>query len=131
MPKIKVLVFGNPILRDDNLALKLIPRLREKFPKIEFKEFDSTENLKAEGKNLKIIDVAEGINKVEVIADIDKLETARLCSLHDFDLAYNLKLLKKINLIDSVEIICVPLGMDEKSSFEGVSEALARILKSS
>ncbi len=41
----KILVFGNILVKKDNLALKLLPRLREKFPNIIFKEFDPTENL--------------------------------------------------------------------------------------
>mgnify|MGYP001559860477 CR=1 FL=1 len=41
----KVLVFGNPLLEQDSIPLRLIGRLRERFPKIEFTEFDPNENM--------------------------------------------------------------------------------------
>lgn len=115
----KLLVFGNPLVEEDNLTLKLIPRLRKEFHEIEFKEFDPTENLESEveqGK-LTILDVAQGIKKVKIVKDIDKLELIKSCSMHDFDLAYNLKLLKKIGKLKKVEIIAVPMGMGKEESF--------------
>ncbi len=122
----KILVFGNPLVEKDNLVLKLISKLREKFPDIEFKEFDPTENLEKEIENGKlfILDVAEEIKKVKIIKDIEKLEFIKSCSMHDFDLAYNLKLLKKIGKLKEVEIIIVPQNMNEKEAFNGISRIL-------
>ncbi len=122
----KLLVFGNPLVEKDNLVLKLISKLREKFPKIEFKEFDPTENLEKEIENGKlfILDVAEGIDEVKLIKDIGKLELIKSCSIHDFDLAYNLKLLKKIGKLKEVEIIGVPRDMGEKEAFREVCNIL-------
>jgi len=117
----KILVFGNILFEKDNLALKLISKLQRSFPKIEFKEFDPTENLEKEIENkcLNILDVAEGISKVKVLNfnDIGKLEIIKSCSMHDFDLAYNLKLLKKIKKLKNVKIIAVPIGMDIEKAF--------------
>ena len=114
----KILVFGNKLVEKDNLALKIMPKLQELFPEIQFKEFDPTESLEkeTENKNLNIIDVAEGINKVRIINNLNQLETIKPYSMHDFDLAYNLKLLKKINLIDNVNIICIPIKMQEQEA---------------
>jgi len=111
----KLLVFGNLLVEKDNLVLKLLPRLKKAFPNIEFKEFDPTENLEAEIENKKlfILDVVEGIKKVVIIKDIDKLQTNKIYGMHDFDLAYNLKLLKKLGKLKEVEIIGVPMGMGE------------------
>ena len=39
-------------------------------------------------------------------------------SLHDFDLGISLKLLKKIDLIDSVKIIGVPMKIGEDKAIE-------------
>lgn len=117
----KILVFGNPLVEKDNLALKLLPRLKKSFLVIEFKEFDPTENLEAEIENgtLFILDVAEGISKIKVLDfnDIDKLEIIKSCSMHDFDLAYNLKLLKKIGKLEKVKIIAVPINFDINNAF--------------
>lgn len=125
----KILVFGNPLVERDNLALKIMPKLQGSFPDIEFKELDPTESLKDEGRNLRIIDVAEGINEIIVLNDIDKLETIKSVSMHDFDLSYNLKLLKKIGKLDSVKIIAIPIGMDEDEAFKGVSLVLKEMIK--
>jgi len=130
--KPKILVFGNVLVEKDNLALKLLPKLRKDFPQIEFKHIDPTENLEAEIENKKlfILDVVEGIKKVTLIKDIDKLQTNKLYSMHDFDLAYNLKLLKKVGKLKEVEIIGVPMGMDEGEAIEEVSEISKEINKS-
>lgn len=129
----KILVFGNPLVEKDNLALKLLPKLQEQFPELEFKEADPTENLEqeTENKQLVILDVAEGIDNVFVFEDIDKLETIKSCSMHDFDLAYNLKVLKKMNLIDAVKIIAIPIGMKEENAFNEVSRLLNSLFNKS
>ena len=127
----KFLVFGNSLVKKDNLALKLLPKLKKEFPKIEFKELDPTENLEEEIENKKlfILDVAEGIDEVKLIKDIEKLELIKSCSMHDFDLAYNLKLLKKIGKLKEVEIIGVPMEAREEEALREVKEVLWKIAK--
>lgn len=123
----KILVFGNPLVEKDNLTLKILLRLRESFPKIEFKEFDPSESLEKEGRNLLILDVCEGINHVTILDNPDILETFKVRSMHDFDLSYNLKLLKKMKMIDSVKIIGIPMWMAEDDAFEEVSNIIPKI----
>ena len=60
----KVLVFGNLLLDNDSLPLRIIPKLHEKSPDVEFKEIDPTEDLENQGRNLMILDTVEGIDKV-------------------------------------------------------------------
>lgn len=118
----KLLGFGNPLIKQDNLALKILPKLRELFPNIEFKEFDPTENLEAEieqGK-LRILDVVQGIDKVIVIRDIEQLKQNKIYSMHDFDLGFNLKLLKKIGKLKEVEIIGLPMKMKEEDAISQI-----------
>jgi len=109
----KVLVFGNPFLENDSLPLKILPKLREKFPEIEFKEIDPTEDLDKQGRDLVILDTVEGIDEIVELNSIEQLHANKVYSMHDFDLAYNLKLLKKIGKIDSVRIIGIPMGIGE------------------
>ncbi len=120
----KVLVFGNPMLTDDSLPLRIMPRLAKLFPRIEFKEFDPNENLEKEGKELNILDSVEGLRKATIITDIDSIMTRRIYSMHDFDLGYSLKLLKKLHYIDSVRIFGVPMRIGEKEAVEQVSALL-------
>ena len=124
----RILIFGNILIDKDNLALKLIPKLKKNFPEIEFKEFDPTESLENEIENggLRIIDVAEGIDKVQLIENIEQLERNRLFSMHDFDLAYNLKLLDKIDRVKKIKIICIPMGYNEKEAFNQIQLILRK-----
>ena len=126
----KVLVFGNVLVEGDDLALKLIPELEEKFDDIEFKEFDPTEDLQKEGRNLLIIDAVIGIDSVKELVlrggdDFERVELSSGVGMHDFDLGYNLRLLSNLGLIDGVKIICVPMIVKNK---ERVLEDIVRIL---
>ena len=46
----RVLVLGNPLIPEDSLPLKLLPKLRKKFPRIEFVEFDPNEDIEEIGR---------------------------------------------------------------------------------
>lgn len=117
MIKKKILVFGNALVKEDSLPLRLLQKLRQAFKEIEFKELDSTEDLQHEGRNLAILDSAAGITKVQMISSIDSIKLNKRYSIHDFDLGYNLRLLKKAGLIDSVRIIAVPIDMNKNEAF--------------
>jgi len=122
----KVLVFGNLLLENDSLPLRLLPKLRERFFDVEFKEVDPTEGLESEGRDLVILDSVEGIDEVMVIDSIERLHANRVCSMHDFDLGYNLKLLKKVGKIDSVRIIGVPMGIGEGEAMNQIQSILRK-----
>ncbi len=124
----KILIFGNPLIEKDSLPLKLLPKLKEQVPNIEFIEFDPTEGLEKQGRSLIILDCVEDIEKVQIIDSIDKIQTNKLYSMHDFDLGYNLKLLKKLNLIDDIKIIGVPMNVKEEDALIQISEAI-KLLK--
>ena len=107
----KVLVFGNRLVEKDKLPLELIPYLTKKFPEIEFKEFDSIEDLQNEGSVIYIIDSVENIENVTIIYNIDQIEISKsLYTIHDMDLGYMLKLMKKLNMIDKVIIFGIPIN---------------------
>ena len=122
----RVLVFGNPFLENDSLPLRLLPKLRGMFSDVEFREVDPTEGLESEGRDLVIIDSVDGIDEVVEIDSIERLHTNRVCSMHDFDLAYNLKLLKKVGKIDSVRIIGVPMGIAEGGALNQIQSILRK-----
>lgn len=111
----KILVFGNKLFDEDNLVLKILPGLKKIFPEIDFIESEPNETFLKE-RNLVILDVAKGIKKVTLIEDLNNLNLNKIYSMHDFDLTYNLKILKKINLIDRVNIICVPYNLSSKDA---------------
>ena len=113
----KIYIFGNPLIKEDSLPLKLVDKLKKEFPSIKFSEFDTVEDLELE-KELNIIDTVKGIKKVELIEDIDKIITDKIYSMHDFDLGYNLKLLKKMKMIGKVRIFGIPSNISEKEAFK-------------
>ena len=62
-----------------------------------------------ETEKLFIMDVAEGIERVQLLEDLNKLETMHPISGHDFDLAMELKMLQKVEKIGKIKIIAIPL----------------------
>ena len=123
-----IYVFGNPLVKEDSLPLKLIDKLKKEFPYLKFKEFDTVEDLELE-KELNIIDTVKGIKKVELIEDIDKIITDKIYSMHDFDLGYNLKLLKKMKMIDKVRIFGVPADISENKVFSDLCKILSHFIE--
>ena len=119
----KVYVLGNPLLEEDSLPLRLLPRLRKAFPDIEFLEIDPTEEFPEEDE-LVIIDTVLNTEKVVVIKDIDKLSSQPNYSLHDFDLSFQLKMMKKMGKLKEVEIIGLPPDLDEKEAIDQISTLL-------
>ena len=112
-----VYIVGNQLVDEDALPLKLAPLLRTEFPEIEFKEFDPTENLPEDTDELIMIDTVRGIKEPHVFTDIDQFVNQATYSLHDFDLGWQLKLYKKLRMIDKVKIIGVPENGKLKETF--------------
>ena len=119
-------IFGNPLLDFDNLPLKLAPELQKLFPNINFVVADPNENIEPLNQELTIIDAVEGIDKVMLIDDLRQLKTEKIYSLHDFDLAFNLKLLKKIGKLNKIKIIGVPMEGNEKE----ILDQLVKVIES-
>jgi hypothetical protein len=128
MVRPKVLVFGNPLVDADSIALRLLPLLRARFPQADFREFDAAEDLEREGRDLVILDAATGISRVVLLGGLDSLKAGKACSMHDFDLALTLRLLMKMGAIDSVRIIAVPSSMPLRKALPGACRALSSLL---
>ncbi len=120
----KFLVFGNPLVKEDSIALQVAQKLRGKF---EFRIIDAAEDMEQEGKNLVILDAAEGIEKVTLLDGIGMLETGKIYSMHDFDIALMLKLLKKIGKMESVKIIAIPKNYGLEKAADEAETLLASI----
>ena len=120
-----IYIFGNPLLEFDNMPIKLAPELKKRFPSINFIIQDPNENIKPSiNGELIIIDTVMGIDKVIIINDIGVLETEKIYSMHDFDLAFNLKLLKKIGKLNKVTIFGVPPRLNKRTVLEQLSKLI-------
>lgn len=126
--KTKILIFGNPIVKKDRIALVMTQDLRKEFPQILFKEFDAVEDLQKEGQSLYIIDAVDGINDVTVITDVNFLVINKIYSVHDFDLGYYLKLLKKMDMIKHVVIFGIPIGMKKELALKQLKQKIKSTL---
>ena len=119
-------VAGNPLVPEDSLPLRLLPRLKKAFPAIDFQELAPSEELPRE---LTLIDTVQGASGVRVLTELERIVSAKPVGLHDFDLGLTLKLLKKAGRLDSVIIICVPMTMTEEAAFAGVCAALQSLAR--
>jgi Ni,Fe-hydrogenase maturation factor len=121
----RIYCFGNPLIAYDNLALKLAKEIKIKG--VEFVICRSPEELWGQNaQKLVIMDVAKGINQVRVFADISKIQSGKLLSLHDFDLGYFLKLMAKMGELPEVKIIALPMG----GEFDQIKKEVVFLLKS-
>jgi len=125
----RVLVFGNPMHGKDSLALRLAKRLEKKLLDFQFIPFDTAEDLEgeaSEGKELVILDAAKGIRKPTLLR-LPDLQLQKSYSLHDFDLAWNLALLKKLGKIKDAKIIALPYGSAISACEKGALSLLRSI----
>jgi hypothetical protein len=118
-----VFVFGNPDLLTDSLPLRILPKLKKLFPKIEFKVQDPNEEWEVPEEMI-LIDTVFGIDKVKVFDDMKDFALSPRYSLHDFDAAANLWYLQKLGKIKKIKIIGVPPTIDEKEAIKEVGAIL-------
>lgn len=113
---IYILCFGNPYLKEDNLAVQVADIIiAEKVPGIEIvKCISPDEILSYLDRDFVILDVVKDAKEVMLIDDIDRLKSGSIVSLHDFDLGFFLKLMKETGKIDKVRIIGIPQQGDIK-----------------
>lgn len=119
----EILVFGNPFVKEDSLAIELAKEI--KIPGVKFVICDSfSDILDYDKKKVIILDVIKNINKVIIIKDIKKIKFNNSLTAHDFDLAFNLKLMKKLGKIEDITIIGIPQRGDK----EKIKKNITRII---
>ncbi len=119
----KLLLFGNPAIPSDSLAIKVGKALeKEGYETLHLE--DPLGLLDLDLSEYLILDVALGLSEPRIVDDPDKLLLGRLCSLHDFDMAYFLKLLKATGKIEKVRILALPEGLAVDDAVAAVKETL-------
>jgi Ni,Fe-hydrogenase maturation factor len=106
----KIYVFGNPLVSEDSLPLRLLSPLQDKFAQIHFIAVDPNENFPPKSeRNLIILDVVKELSDVSLFdySDLANIEKTPI-SPHDYDLLLHLLLLKKMKRINKVRIIGIP-----------------------
>ncbi len=111
--KQKIFVCGNDLVTQDSMPIRILPYLKEVLPEIEFLPFDPSENF-PDVDPLYIVDAVLNIKGIAVIEDIGKLEDSPRVSVHDSDLGFHLKWMKKLGRMPKIIIFGVPSEGDEK-----------------
>lgn len=107
----RVYVFGNADVPEDRRALDVAERLEDTNDNVSFVFVQPNEDVPFAGeKHVVILDTVFGIREVALIEgdEVGTLALSPRGSVHDFDLAFQLKYLKKIGKLDRVSIIGVP-----------------------
>lgn len=107
----KVYVFGNEDVAEDRRALDVAEKLAGTLEGVSFVPVKPNEDVPfANEKRVVVLDTVQGIRDVALIdgENIDKLVLSPRGSVHDFDLAFQLRYLKKIDKLGEVTIVGIP-----------------------
>lgn len=126
-----IFVFGNPDFRPDSLPIRILPKLKKRFPEIRFIIKDPNEEWKIPRKHLCLIDTVVGIKKVTIFHDISVFRKSPRATLHDFDAYANLLLLKKLNKLPDCAIIGLPPHYNSKKAYNETVNLLEKSMPTS
>jgi Ni,Fe-hydrogenase maturation factor len=107
----KIYVFGDEYVAEDKRAIEVARELENTIEGISFAFVDPNEDLPfVNERRVVILDTVQGIDDVALVEGdrIDGLILPPRGSVHDFDLAFQLRYLKKLNKLGEVTIICIP-----------------------
>jgi hypothetical protein len=96
-----VYVFGNEDVAEDFIKIKFVKPNEDV-------EFDS--------ENPVILDTVAGLKKIKIFENIGAIQKMKSSTVHDFDLGFQLKYLKKLGKIKGATIIGVPMKFSKNLS---------------
>lgn len=121
----RILTFGNPAVPGDDLAHTVGDALVDSY---ETRRVDDPLTLIDEDlSDAVLIDVAYGISEPKLLDDPERLRLQKTVTLHDIDLAYLLKLLKRLDKLPRVRIIALPYGSSPTALVEKTRALLERL----
>jgi hypothetical protein len=107
----KVYVFGNDDVPEDATAIEVAEELEGAVDGVSFVFVDPNEDVPFvdEGRVV-VLDVIHGMREVALLSgdDIDRFAPPPRGTVHDFDLAFQLKYLNKIGLLGEVYVVGIP-----------------------
>ena len=109
--QMKVYVFGNEYVAEDKRAIEVAREMESTTAGISFVFVNPNEDVPfVDERRVVILDTVEGIQEVTLVEGdrIDGLILSPRGSVHDFDLAFQLRYLKKLNRLGEVTIIGIP-----------------------
>ena len=118
----RILVFGNPYLEYDSLAVKVAKEMKDS---ADFVICTSPEQIMEEKFDY-IMDAVDGIDTVRVFDNLKLLNPHRMFSLHDFDVTFFLSLMERLGKVDKVKIIGIPMEFNKEKAKAKVKDILTR-----
>jgi hypothetical protein len=106
-----IYVFGNECVAEDKRAIEAARELEGKIEGISFVFVNPNEDIPfVNERHVVILDTVQGLQDVALVEGdgIDGLILSPRGSVHDFDLAFQLRYLKKLNKLGEVIIIGIP-----------------------
>lgn len=124
-----IYVLGNLVEPMDNAAVRLLPKLKKKFPRINFLAFDPTEELPPDilKKELIIIDAVAGIDRVTKFEGLSHWRLSPKNTVHDFDLPLSLGILQKLGRLKNITVIGIPAEQKTKRVWRDLIQLLNAI----
>ncbi|MFZ1719837.1 MAG: hypothetical protein WAU28_00620 [Candidatus Moraniibacteriota bacterium] len=125
----KISLFGNPDLPEDNMPHRLKAPLEARFPNVSFVAEDPNElDLPVTDTDWIIIDCVRGIKEVMWLTVSDIATPTTRVTAHDFDLAAFLLFAKKLNKNIGIRILGIPMPYDEAKALRETTKLLEEIL---
>jgi Ni,Fe-hydrogenase maturation factor len=126
-----VYVFGNEYVAEDKRAIEVARELEGAIAGISFVFVSPNEDvLFVNERHVVILDTVEGLQDIALVEgdQIDGLILSPRGSVHEFDLAFQLRYLKKLNMLGEVTITSIPQegGVDHlriQSIYEEIGRA--------
>src|ERR671912_837888 len=106
-----IYVFGNEYVAEDRRAIEVARELEDTVEGISFVFVSPNEDVPfVNERHVVILDTVQGIQDVTLVEGdgIDELILSPRASVHDFDLAFQLRYLKKLKKLGEVTIIGIP-----------------------
>ena len=106
-----VYVFGNEHVAEDNRAIEVAGELQNTIEGVSFIFVGPNEDVPfADEPRVFILDTVQGIEDVALVEgdEIDTLVLSPRGSVHDFDLTFQLRYLKKLGKLGEVTVIGIP-----------------------
>ena len=107
----RIYVFGNEYVAEDTRAIEVARELEGTIEGISFVFVNPNEDVPfVDERQVVILDTVQGIQEVALIEGdrIDGVILSPRGSVHDFDLAFQLRYLKKLSRLGEVTIIGIP-----------------------
>lgn len=113
-----VLVFGNEDHFVDKKAFEVADKIKKDFPQINFEKVKPNQDIPVEkideNKRLVMLDSVMGIEEPKLFdeSNLKNIVPPSSSSVHDYDLGFQLKYLKKLGKLKEFLIIGIPLEKD-------------------